>query len=228
MKLLALIPARSGSKGVPNKNIRHFCGKPLIQWTIEAALNSSYISTVAVSTNSQQIAELSLSIGADVPFIRPEFLSSDVSPTLDTIFHALDYFPDCTDLLLLQPTSPLRTTVDIDTIIKLRSRFKASSAVSVTESSKHPEWSFQIDSSQVLTRIFASSGAHQRQQLAKVYYPNGALYLTTIGSLVTNKTLITKSTVAYVMPPERSVDIDTELDWLLAESILKKYEAPLE
>ena len=112
--LIALIPARSGSKGIKNKNIKIFCGKPLIQWSIESALNAPFVDRVIVSTDSKDYADLAKSLGAEVPFIRPDKYSQDDSPSIDFILHALEEIPEAKDILLLQPTSPLRDHKDIE------------------------------------------------------------------------------------------------------------------
>ena len=142
MTLLALIPARGGSKGIPRKNIRLFCGKPLLQWSIDVALMSSCIDQVVVSTEDTEIAAIAKAGGAEVPFLRPEKLASDEAPAISSVLHALEQLPKVTDVLLLQPTSPLRHLEDLDAIVQLRHQAGRESAVSVTNCGKHPTCMF--------------------------------------------------------------------------------------
>ena len=138
--LIALIPARSGSKGIPHKNIKLFCGKPLIQWTIEAALNSINVDRVIVSTDDNGYASIAKELGAEVPFIRPSRLARDDSSSISMILHALNQIPKADELLLLQPTSPLRTTEDIDSIISLWRSKSNDAVISISDASIHPSW----------------------------------------------------------------------------------------
>jgi len=217
MTLLALIPARGGSKGIPRKNIRPFYGKPLIQWTIEAALAAPSIHRVVVSTEDHEIAELALAGGAEVPFLRPAELASDEAPGISPVLHALAQLQEVSDLLLLQPTSPLRGVEDIEAIIKLRSQAGCASAVSLTPSPKHPAWMYSLNHEQWLEPLLEVDEIHCRQQFPPAYVLNGALFLASRGFLVREHSFIRDDTLGYVMPVERSVDIDTPLDWQWAE-----------
>lgn len=217
MTLLALIPARGGSKGIPRKNIRSFCGKPLLQWSIEAALESPYVDLVVVSTDDVEIAEIARANGAEVPFLRPAHLATDTAPGIATALHALDQLPLVNDILLLQPTSPLRKSFDINAIIEMRHIAGRESAVSLSLSSKHPAWMYSLAEDKRLTRLLVTDGADCRQQLPPTYVLNGALYLATRDFLFTQKSFISEETIGYVMPEHRSVDIDTPMDWLWAE-----------
>ena len=142
MTLLALIPARGGSKGIPRKNIRLFCGRPLLYWSIDVALMSSCVDQVVVSTDDTEIAAIAKTGGAEVPFLRPEKLASDEAPAISSVLHALEQLPKVTDVLLLQPTSPLRHLEDLDAIVQLRHQAGRESAVSVTNCGKHPTCMF--------------------------------------------------------------------------------------
>lgn len=224
MTLLALIPARGGSKGIPRKNIRPFNGKPLIQWTIEAALAAPSIDRVVVSTEDQEIAELALAGGAEVPFLRPAELASDEAPGISPVLHALAQLQEVSDLLLLQPTSPLRAVEDIEAIVKLRCHAGCASAVSLTPSPKHPAWMYGLSKTDTLELLVANESAHCRQQLPPAYILNGALYFASREFLLSEQAFISVDTVGYVMPAERSVDIDTLLDWQWAEFLIQQQQ----
>lgn len=222
MKLLALIPARGGSKGIPHKNIRSFGGKPLLQWSIEAALAVSSIDQVVVSTDDPDIASIAASSGAEVPFLRPSELATDAASGIAPVLHALEELPDITDVLLLQPTSPLRTSADIERIIDVRKQHASESAVSLTPSGKHPAWMYTLDQDSLISSFVHLDEALPRQQLSTAYVLNGALYLASRAFLLKKKAFISTGTVGYVMPLERSVDIDTPLDWKWAEFLMEQ------
>ena len=221
MKTFALIPARGGSKGIPRKNIRMIAGKPLIVWTIEAALRSALLDAVVVSTDDAEIADVARSAGAQVPFMRPAELARDQTPGLDPVMHALDRLPEYGSVLLLQPTSPLRTTADIDACLGLAAERGAVSVVSVSEPEAHPYWSYRLNTDQTLARLIETTPVTRRQDLPQVVAVNGAMYFAQADWLRRSGSLVDAQTLAYVMPRERSIDIDTPLDWALAELLLK-------
>ena len=216
MTRIGLVTARGGSKSIPRKNIKILAGKPLIYWTIKAALNAKSIDRVIVSTDDHEIAKLSLKYKAEVPFIRPNQLASDTSCSIDTVIHALDQIPEANEIFLLQPTSPFRTSEDIDAIFSLRESIGVSTAVSVTPSKTPPEWVYRIVGNTMLN-YSAESKALRRQDLEQSYQVNGAIYLSTRAHLEQKKTFISNDTVPYIMSQDRSIDIDTMLDWKLAE-----------
>ncbi len=220
MKTLALILARGGSKGIPRKNIKLIAGKPLIAWSIEAALSSRSIDAVMVSTDDKEIAEVALQSGASVPFIRPSELAQDDTPGIDPVLHALEQLPHFEAVLLLQPTSPLRTSEDIDACIMMARELDAPAAVAVSAPDKHPYWMVRFGADQRMSRLIDAPPISRRQDLPPVYAINGALYYARADWLRRHRTFIAEQTVAYVMPPERSVDLDTLLDWRLAELLL--------
>jgi len=222
LSLLALIPARGGSKGIPRKNVKELCGKPLIAWSIEAALKSKNIDRLVVSTEDQEIAYIAQSYGADVPFLRPEELAQDDTPGMDPVIHALEQLPGFNWVLLLQPTSPLRTTEDIDGIINFCQYRMVQSAVSVCEPPKHPHWMFHISESGCLKPFDVSPLITRRQELSRVYALNGALYLARTEWFNHTRNFISDETLGYVMPTERSVDVDNPLDWEWAKFLLQK------
>lgn len=222
MKILALIPARGGSKGIQRKNIKVLSGKPLIGWTIEAAQRSSRLSAIVVSTEDQEIAKCALELGAQVPFMRPAELADDHTPGIDPVLHALDMLPGFDAVLLLQPTSPLRTAADIDACIELAEKTGAPCVVSVSEPAHHPHWMYRLDEHQRLHALIDQAAIPRRQELPPVFAANGALYFARTNWLKEMRTFITPQTVGHVMPPQRSIDIDTMLDWTLAELLLKE------
>lgn len=222
MKIFGLIPARGGSKGIPRKNIKTIAGKPLIAWTIEAALRSSFLSSVVVSTDDPEIAEIARQAGAQVPFMRPTELARDETPGLDPVLHALDQLTQYDSVLLLQPTSPLRTTEDIDGCLSLISQTRAQSVVSVTEADTHPYWTYRLNADQTMARFLEAAPVARRQDLPPVFLLNGAMYFAKANWLRRNGSLVTAETLAYVMSKEHSVDLDTPLDWKVAELLLKE------
>jgi CMP-N-acetylneuraminic acid synthetase len=220
MTLLALIPARGGSKGIPRKNIRFFCGKPLLQWSIDVALAAPSVDWVVVSTDDPEIAEAARAGGAEVPFLRPAELASDTAPGIAPVLHALEQLPEVTDVLLLQPTSPLRLVEDVEAIVALRREAGRPAAVSVTPSGKHPAWMYGLSPLQQLEPMLPTPEAACRQQLPPAYALNGALYLASREYLERERNFLTAETLGYVMPPERSVDIDSPLDWQWGEFLM--------
>lgn len=222
MSISAIIPARGGSKSIPNKNLRIFKGKTLIEWTIKQAIESKYIDRVLVLTDYLEIAEISKNCGAEIPFIRPDYLATDNSPVIDTVLYTLDQLPELNDVILLQPTSPLRRVKDIDNAIILRNIHKRYSAVSVCEISEYPEWMFRMDNNFMTNYLAKDKLSKRRQDLEKLYILNGAIYLSTRKHLCENLNFISKETFPYVMEKKYSVDIDNEIDWNYAELIYDK------
>ena len=224
MGCIALIPARSGSKGIPKKNIMLFNGKPLIYWSIKNALNNKNIERVIVSTDSEEIAEIAISFSAEVPFLRPLHLAKDNTPGIETVKHLLSELPGIKDILLLQPTSPLRRRIDVDKIFDLRSKCQSGSAISLTPCSVHPNLIQEFKEFKKIKPLIKNSIIENRQSMKKYYAVNGALYLSTRESIEKYNSLITPETVGYIMPEKFSVDIDTPLDWEIAEYLMRKEE----
>jgi CMP-N,N'-diacetyllegionaminic acid synthase len=224
---VAVIPARGGSKQIPGKNIVSVGGKPLIAWSIEAARASSRVDRVIVTTDYRDIAEVSRDYGAEVPFIRPEMLARDDTPGIEPILHTLSwcgeneaYYPDY--VIVLQPTSPLRTAGDIDAAIDLLEDKGAESVVSVTPTRDHPWWAKKIDGNGQLSDFIAQTEViAYRQRLPEVYRLNGAIYLAQRNILLETKSWYSEKTYAYIMPEERSLDIDMPWDLYLANLILR-------
>ena len=178
MSTIALIPARGGSKGIFRKNIKTFNSKPLIYWSIQAALDSNYIDRVIVSTEDEEIAQIAESFSAEVPFLRPKELAKDDTPGIEPVIHALESIPDIKDLLLLQPTSPLRKTNHIDEIFKLRSKMNSDSAVSISLSKKHVDLFFHINEKSQIKPYSKDFKALPRQKYQSLFTLNGSLYLS--------------------------------------------------
>lgn len=226
MSIVGLIPARGSSKGVPRKNLRPLHGVPLIAWTIQTALASGVFDRIIVTTDDPEIAEVSLEYGAEIPFIRPAELATDQTPGILPVLHALDQLPGVEEVMLLQPTSPLRTTHDIQGILTKYRDAGAQCAISVTRNHQHPEWAFQMSSRGYFLVPDNFVLASNRQHLPATYAINGAMYLAECSWLRSRRTFITPSTLMYEMPQERSLDIDSEFDLKLATLLLHGKLAP--
>lgn len=217
---LAVITARGGSKGVHRKNIRDLAGRPLIAWTIEEAKKSKYITKLILSSEDAEIIEVARNYGCEVPFVRPKDLAADDTPGVDPILHAIEQCPGYDYVILLQPTSPLRTAEDIDGCIESMLEREADFGVSVTESEKSPCWMYTIESGKINPLIKQNNIITRRQDLSKVYTLNGAVYVAKTMAFKKEKSFLSEKTVAYIMPAERSFDVDTELDLKLCEYII--------
>ena len=223
MSLLGIIPARGGSKGITRKNVKSLAGKPLIGWTIDAAKQSSCIDRIVVSTEDEEIASVARELGVDVPFMRPAELAADDTPGIAPVLHAISQLPDYDWVLLLQPTSPLRSAEDIDGIWQFCQEQGALSAVSVCEVEKHPYWVYQLNAAQSLDPFVKGRlDVARRQDLPPAYSLNGALYLARTDWLLERRDFIGPETLGYIMPPERSVDLDTPQDWRWVEFLIEQ------
>lgn len=227
-RVLALITARGGSQTLPRKNILDFAGKPLIAWTINAALNAKCVSDVVLSSDDDEIIEIAKKYGCDVPFKRPENISTDSASTIDVVLHALTSlaalgWPKYDYVLLLQPTSPLRGAEHIDEAFALMEAKNAFSCVSVCKSPKSPYWMFSISQDMELKPLLSESGLNtRRQDLADIYVLNGAIYFARPDDLTANLSFINEQTIGFVMPIELSADIDTLAEFKMAENYLKE------
>ena len=221
--VLGLITARGGSKGVPGKNVKLLAGKPLIVWTIEAALTSGRIDRLILSTDSDEIAGVAKSAGCEVPFTRPSALATDTATSNDVIRHALETI-DCTDdrVVLLQPTSPLREAQDINGCLDAQAASGGPFCVSLCVADPPPEYHFRINAQHRLNPVIASSKALRRQDLPLSYTLNGAVYVFERKWFLANGKLKMADAAAYLMPPERSIDIDTDMDFMLAEMCMRQ------
>lgn len=221
-KILALIPARGGSKGIKNKNIIDLCGKPLIQYSIDAARTSKYIDDVVVSTDSELIADVARKCGAEVPFLRPAELASDTSKSIDAVVHAVSFLKehgreyDC--LVFLQPTQPLRTSEDIDESIDVFYKNNRKSLVSVCEAENNPVLIRTIQNG-LLIPLFDGGSDIRRQDMKKYYVVNGCIYINPTEEI--NLQLSQNDNVLpFIMSKEKSTDIDEIDDLNLAKFYL--------
>ena len=228
-RLLAIIPARGGSKGICRKNIKTFGGKPLISWTIEEAKKCKYIDRIIVSTDDEQIADISKKYSAEVPFLRPKELSEDESPIIDAVYHLIDYLmkyekylPDF--VALLQPTSPLRTYRDINiAFAHLLANKKANAVASITEVTEKPFWMRELSKDGFISYFLQHSFKDfRRQDLPLIYIVNGAVFICKTNALMNQLTFTPNKTLGYVMPRDRSIDIDELIDLKLAKLILSE------
>ena len=223
-RVLAVIPARGGSKGVPRKNIRDVAGKPLIAWTIEAARSSRFIDRLILSSDDTEIIEVARTYGCEAPFVRPSELATDDATSMAVIRHAIGALPDRYDILvLLQPTSPLRTASDIDQSIMKCVQADAEACVSICLADKSPYWMVRMADDEKLTMFLPQERvADRRQDTPPVYCLNGAVYVGRVDRIGSGETFMTDKTIGYRMPKERSFDIDTELDLKIADTILRE------
>ncbi len=227
-KILGVITARGGSKGIPRKNIKNLCGKPLIAYTIEAAKKSKLLSKFVVSTEDVEIAEVSRKLGADVPFMRPAELAQDKSASIDVIKHAVNWLDEKLHeeydyIMILQPTSPLRTAEDIDNCIKKIVETNADSVISMMKLVDFIPVKLKKIENDLILPLLQDEGklASRRQDSQDVYKRNAAIFLTK-KDLIMSDDLFGSASRPYIMPPERSVDINEEIDFELAEFWLNK------
>ena len=229
MKILAIIPARGGSKGVPGKNIKLLNGKPLLAYTSEIALQSNYLTEVMVSTEDSQIKEVAKSLGIKVPFIRPMELAQDHTPTIDVIIHALSWFGNKNiffdAVCLLQVTSPFRTLDFLDKAIEKFILTDCDSLVSVQKvpHEYNPHWTFEVNADGNLKIATGETEIiPRRQDLPTAFHRDGSIYITKTELLLKEHSLYGKN-IAYIeSESEFYVNIDTIQDWEKAEEIIKK------
>lgn len=228
MKNIAIIPARSGSKGLKDKNIKLLNGKPLIAYSIEAAIESGCFDTIMVSTDSQEYADIAIKYGAEVPFLRSEKTSSDTASTRDCIIEVLDKYKkmgkDFERLMILQPTSPLRTAKNIIEAEKVYENKKAKSVVSICEMDHSPLWSNTIGEDLSLDMFIKSDDDARRQELSTYYRINGAIYLHDVEHYLLKEDYFDETSFAYIMEKAESVDIDDKLDFIVAKALLDMRE----
>lgn len=223
-KVLAIIPARAGSKGLPGKNIKELCGLPLIGYSIKAALESKHVSKVIVSTDCEEIYKLSISLGADKSFLRPKELAQDDSLAIDCYKYTIERLENevgdlISSFIVLQPTSPLRTAKNIDDAIDLFLEKNADSVISVCGDPHPLNWSKKISIDGRLSDIFTSNNILNRQEYEETFTPNGAVYVFKT-SLIRSGLYINDNTYGYIMPRKCSIDIDTIDDFEYAEFLI--------
>ena len=225
MRNIAVIPARSGSKGLKDKNIMLLNGKPLIAYTIESAISSNMFDEIYVSTDSEHYAEISLSCGASVPFMRPQELASDTASSWEVVIDAIKQYrmtgKNFETASLLQPTSPLRLSQDICDAYEKLIQNEANAVVSVCETDHSPLWSNTLPEDGLMTKFIRREiSQHPRQKLPKYYRINGAIYIVKTDYLLESSSNIFENMCyAFVMPKDRSVDIDDEIDFIIAGAL---------
>lgn len=227
--MIAIIPARGGSKGLPGKNIKMLCNKPLIVYTIEAAIRSRKIDRVIVTTDSEEIAYTARQYGAEIPFIRPANLAEDDSCAVDVYLHAVEFLQEKDGIFLdkfvvLLPTVPLRDEVDIDNAINIFQKKKATTLISVVEADIPASWYYRMNGDGVIQNagFDRKDSMNNRQKNDKYYIPNGAIYILDYKLLKSQGTYYAKDTIGYVMPRAKSVDIDSMDDFKYAEYLIKE------
>ena len=221
--VLAIIPARGGSKRLPGKNIRPLLAKPLIAWTIEAARQSGILDEIIVTTDDNAIAETARAWGASVPWMRPAELATDTASSMDVVLHALDRLRAVGStydfVVLLQPTSPFRTPSTIVSGVQMCIMNDGAPVVAVTPASDHPAWCFNVSAEGALSPMCGESAAVKRSQdLPPAYVINGSLYVLGVSHLLAAKTFVDAATRALIVTNKKeALDIDDEWDWMLAE-----------
>lgn len=228
MKTIAIIPARSGSKGLKDKNIAQVCGRPLIDYTIKAAIDSGCFDTVMVSTDSELYADIAKQCGAEVPFLRSESTSGDTAGTWDAVREVLNNYRANNQVYdhvaVLQPTSPLRTKEDIQGMFAMLEKENVHNVVSVTETAHPVQWCFSLDETCSLEEFARSPYSNmRRQELKKHYQENGAVYIVDAKKIMDSSyNLYADGCYAYIMPRSHSIDIDDEVDLIIAKAMIEK------
>lgn len=230
--ILAIIPARSGSKGLVNKNIKPLCGKPLMAWSIEAALQSQYIDEVVVSTDSREYLEIAKKYGASTPFLRPHNLSLDTSTTFDSIYHTIEFYKNELNktfdyIALLEPTSPLREAKDIDNAIRmLFENHKATSIVGACKTeSQNPAFLITInkDTNCIIGYSNKTFAPIRRQDIENIYFFEGTIYISSTEALLKNKGYYHDKTMIYEVPKWKSLEVDDIDDFLMIETMMQHH-----
>jgi CMP-N,N'-diacetyllegionaminic acid synthase len=220
--VLAVITARGGSKGLPGKNILPLAGRPLIGWTIEAARNSRFVDRLILSSDDEGIISVARSLGCEVPFVRDAELATDTATSIDVVLDAIGRCPGHDWVVLLQPTSPLRTAADIDGTLTRCFEAGAPACVSVAPVEQSPYWMYSMRADGVLAPVVVAPPVERRQDLPRAYALNGAVYTADCRWLAQTRSFVTPQTVGYEMPAGRSIDIDDRSDLVSAENILRK------
>jgi CMP-N-acetylneuraminic acid synthetase len=228
-RVIAIIPARGGSKGLPGKNIRPLCGKPLIAWSIERALQSHYVDAVVVTTDSHEIADVALRYGAEVPFLRPAHLASDTASSVDTVLHALDHYRDTLGktfdyVVLLEPTSPLREVGDIDSMLdKLLAHADDFDAiVSVGEVHEHPSIMKRLEGNTMQPFYANLAMTSRRQDNVPAYFPYGVAYVVSTDTLCSLQTFYPPRATFFEIKRHQCFEIDDLCDFLVVETMMKQ------
>jgi CMP-N,N'-diacetyllegionaminic acid synthase len=221
--VLAVITARGGSKGLPRKNLVDLAGKPLLAWSIEAAQQSRYIDRLILSSEDDDIIAVAEKYGCDVPFRRPAELATDAAPIDPVLIHALDHLEGTFDyVVLLQPTSPLRTAADIDGAVELCVTRRAPACVGMCESPKPVEWMYRVGDDSIVNPVVGEIVTSRRQELPATFVINGAVYVARVEWYRRHRRFLCPDTIAWRMPRERSIDIDSEDDLIIARALASR------
>lgn len=226
MKTLTVVPARAGSKGLPGKNVKLLLGKPLLAWSIEQGLACGFSEKVIVSTDCPQIAKVARQYGGSVPFLRPPELARDETPTIDVLLHLLDWLREAGEgydvLQLLEPTSPLRDTADLqEAYQKLCSTPGASSVVGVSAvHSAHPEFLVKVGERGFLKPYGGGFSSARRQDIEPLYFLEGSLYLSHVEALYAHRGFYHSATLAHEVPKWKSFEIDDPIDFAVVEALM--------
>ena len=227
MGYIAIIPARSGSKGLKDKNIKLLNGKPLIYYSIQAALQSGCFDEVFVSTDSEHYRQIAIECGASVPFLRSNENATDTADSWDVVRETIKNYEKLgkhfDGFMLLQPTSPLRTADDIKNAFKVKKKKRADSVLSIVEEEHSPLYASTLPKNLSLARMYKSKYFNYRRQDLPTYYRlNGAIYLSDMDNFINNGTIYSGKVVGYIMPKERSIDIDEAIDFKIAEILIEQ------
>jgi CMP-N,N'-diacetyllegionaminic acid synthase len=226
-RVLSVIPARSGSRGLPGKNIRDLCGKPLIAWSIQQGFACNYVDTVLVSTDSDEIAAVAVRHGARVPYLRPATLAGDTASSIDVLLHAVDYLMSIGEsydyIVLLEPTSPLRDVSDISGALELLETNHPKSVVSVAKvEASHPSFLFVLRDGLLCPWSGAQPTGLRRQELrGNIYYVEGSVYVSSVEALQDTKSFYHAATAPWVVDRYKAIEIDTLSDFIVAEALMK-------
>lgn len=219
--VLAIIPARGGSKGLPRKNVLDLGGKPLIAWSIEAALGARCVTRLVLSSDDDEIMRVAAQHGCEIPFVRPPELATDTARSVDVVAHVLGQLPGYEYVMLLQPTSPLRTSADIDAAFALMQEAGAPACVSISPVEESPYWMYQLDQDGCLKSLLEAPGGSRRQDLPVAYSLNGAIYIARTDWFIQAMSFVAGKTVGYKMPRSRGCDIDTAEDLDKVQNLLR-------
>lgn len=228
MKILTIIPARGGSKGLPGKNIKNLLGKPLLAWSIEQGLSSKYVDEVIVSTDCKEIANVAKKFGARVPFMRPDYLATDTTSTADVLLYTIEELSKMGEvfdyILLLEPTSPLREGTDIDLAIEtLVGNENAKSIVSISKvESQHPSFCISL-SNEGFLQSKNNFQVLRRQDIEELFYYEGSIYFSEISKYIDKKNFYHEKTLGLELPKWKAFEIDDEVDFIIVEALLQKY-----
>jgi N-acylneuraminate cytidylyltransferase/CMP-N,N'-diacetyllegionaminic acid synthase len=227
-KIIAVIPARKGSKGLKGKNIKELCGKPLIAWSIEAALSSKYLDEIVVSTDDKATIDIANKYGASAPFLRPEYLSSDVATTFDVLKHTINFYKNELNkefdyIVLLEPTSPLRDFSDIDNAVERLIYSDASSIVGISKTEdQNPVFLVNKDKDDFISGYVSKDmPSLRRQDVKDIYFFDGSIYISELKSLLDRETFYHNNTIGFEMPKYKSLEVDDIYDFIMVEAIMK-------